>query len=261
MPSLPYSGVTKWGYSLLTLVAVVFGVAAVKTSAQTQSLPPIKVESREVTVPVYVIQVTKDPKGKVVYPNGEMALVWLQHSREITGLSSKSLHIFEDGVEQKIQHLSVEKEMGWGVHDNIGRHLEYSCTPRGIWVGPDITQASSEVNDKRVHAYFLTYIPPPSPRDSCHRITVKVDRKHATIFAPGQYCNTKDPLSDPLKDTELGNRMLDFAKSKQDISLPFSLQVSSFRNSFDNHRINVSADIPADLLKRRWEGIQLRTSC
>jgi hypothetical protein len=59
------------------------------------------------------------------------------HSKEITGLSARAFHLFEDGVEQKIQHFSLEKGDEWVVRDNVAQHLEFSCTPKGIWGGSD----------------------------------------------------------------------------------------------------------------------------
>ena len=111
---------------------------AATSSAQTATPPLIKVESHEVVLPIEVIRETKST-GVVAGPNGEAQLGRVLHSKEVTGLSPKSVHIFEDGVEQKIQHFSMEKDVGWVVRDNIGSRLDYSCTPRGVWVGPNVT--------------------------------------------------------------------------------------------------------------------------
>jgi hypothetical protein len=225
--------------------------------AQTDSSPLIKVESHEVVLPFEVMRETKDPKGKRTNLNGEVDYhVWLLHSQEITGLTSKSVHIFEDGVEQSIQHLSFEKMISWEVFDNVGRHLEYSCTPSGIWTGPDITQQNIELLDEsKIHTYLLTYIPPATPLGSCHRISVTVDKKHATVFAPDKYCNTKDPLSDPLKDTDFGNRLVKYINSGETDTLPITIQVTPASG-----RANVSLALPANLLQRNWDGILLHTS-
>jgi hypothetical protein len=117
------------------------------SSAQTDSAPPIKVESHEVVVPVEMIQETKDPKGIMSDANGNLRAVWILRSNEITNLPPKSVHIFEDGVEQRIRHFSFEKLHAWGVGDNIGRHQEYSCTPRGLWGGPNVMQSNFYFDD------------------------------------------------------------------------------------------------------------------
>ena len=242
---------------LLTFGGIVLGAASPSASAQSDTSPLIKVESHEVVLPIRVIR-EKKSTGAVVGPNGEAQLGWVLHTNEVTGLSEKSLHIFDDGVESKIQHFSVEKAEGWEVRDNSTHHLDYSCTPRGIWVGSDVTNTIT-INDSRFHTYLVTYVPPPSPGGSCHRISIKVDRRHSIVFTPSQYCSTKDPLSDPLKQTELGNRLLAYADSTESGDLPLSLQTVPFGPSHAA-LVSLSAHLPADLLKRHWEGIHLVTS-
>jgi hypothetical protein len=237
----------------------VFGVTASLSSAQTQTTP-IQIESREVVLPVEVMEERKDPKGLLIAPDGTMQHVYISHSSEIAGLSSKSFHIFEDGVEQEIRHFSVESLHLWEASDNFGEHDEYSCTPKGIWGGSD--RKKIEVDESlRVHTYLITYVPPSSPEGSCHRVALKVDHRHATIFAPSQYCNTKDPLSDPLNGSDLGNRLLDNSVPTLSNALPLSVQVTPFAGpSVDSRRINISAQIPASSLRRNWNGIHLNTS-
>jgi len=236
------------------------GVTATICSAQAVQEPTIRVETREVVLPVQVVQERKDPKGLLTGLNGEVLHVYIVHSREIAGLSAKSFRIFEDGVEQRIQHFSVEKDYLWVAQDNVAQHMEYSCTPNGIWGGSD--RKKIEVDESlRMHTYLLTYVPPSSPEGTCHRVALKVDHRHATIFAPNQYCNTKDPLSDPLNGADLGNALLNNANSLATGTLPLSVQVSPFAGSSgDSHRINISAQIPANLLRRNWDGSHLRTS-
>jgi hypothetical protein len=241
----------------LTLGGIIFATAGGISSAQTNSPAVIKVESPEVVLPIEVIRQTKDT-GAVVAPDGESRLCWVIHSNEVIGLSPKSVHVFDDGVEMPIQHFSVEKQDGWEVRDNIGHRLAYSCTPRGIWVGQNITRGT--VNDSRIHIYLVTYIPPPSPTGSCHRISIKVDRRHSAVFAPSQYCNTRDPLSDPLKDTELGNKLIGNANSNPMGGLPLSVEVSSVAALTGVVRVNLSAELPANLLERHWDGFHLVTS-
>jgi hypothetical protein len=244
--------------AIFALSGIIVGTECGVCWAQTGSSPRIKVESPEVVLPIKVIRETKST-GAVEGSNGEPQLGWVLHSTEVTGLSAKSVHIFDDGVETKIQHFSVEKVAGWEVRDNVSRHFDYSCTPRSIWAGPDIMDKST-FDDSRLHTYLVTYVPRPSPMGSCHQIAVKVDHKHTTIFAPNQYCNTKNPLSDPLKDTELGNRLMAYANSTQGGSLSLSLQVVPFAASADTARINLSAEMPAKLLNRHWDGIHLIAS-
>jgi hypothetical protein len=241
----------------LVVTAALLVMPAVRTSAQTQSPSPIKVESNEVVLPIQVIRETRSTGG-VVGPNGEPRLGWVLHSNEVSGLSAKSVHVFDDGVETTIQHFSVETGGGWEIRDNIGHHVAYSCTPRGVWVGPDIQKG--KVNDSRIHTYLITYVPPPSPIGSCHRISIEVDRRHTTVYGPSQYCNTEDPLSDPFKDTELGNKLVAIANSSRGDDIPLSVEISVFAGRSGAGRVNLSAEMPANLLARRWDGIHLVTS-
>ncbi len=240
----------------LGFLAGTFGTVC---SAQTEQAPTLRVETREVVLPVEVVEERKDPKGLLTAPNGEAEHVYIMYSRDIAGLSANSFRIFEDGKQQRVQHFSIEKDHLWVAKDNVSQHLEYSCTPTGIWGGSDIKEI--RIN-KGVGArtYLLTYVPPPSPKGTCHRITLKVDRKHATIFAPDQYCNTKDPLSDPLSGADLGNRLLEYANSPQSGTLPLAVQFTPFSGSSGAYRVNISAEITASLLNRKWEGNRLRTS-
>jgi hypothetical protein len=228
-------------------------------SAQSAEMPTIRVETREVVLPLIVIKEEKDPKGLLLGPAGERVPVWIFRSEEITGLSPKSIHIFEDGAEQKIAHLSVEPLPDWLVSDNVAQHLEYSRTPRGIWRGSDKKDIGVG-SYPRLHTYLLTYVPPLSTSGVCHRVEIKVDRKHATIFAPEQYCNTKDPLSDPLNGTDLGNKLARHAKSLESDGLPLNVRLTAFQNSSGAYRVDLSAGMTAHLLNRKWEENRLRTS-
>jgi hypothetical protein len=247
---------------LVVLVAASGSFTSATTAiclAQATEQPTIRVETREVVLPVEVIEARKDPKGLIVDRDGTHHHIYMLHSQEVTGLSAKSFHVFEDGAEQRIAHLSVEKLYEWLARDNVGQHVEYSCTPTGVWGGPD-TKKIEYYDESRIHTYLLTYVPPSSPIGTCHHVTLQVDHRHATIFAPDQYCNTANPLSDPVKGTDLGERLLEFANSQQAGALPLAVQLSSFSNTTSAYRVNVSAEIPADLLERKWEGNNLRTS-
>jgi len=235
------------------------GAATATCSAQTVEAPTIRIETREVVLPVQVIEEKKDPKGLLIGPDGNELHVYLLHSREVSGLSATSFHIFEDGVEQAIKHFSLEKDHMWLAQDNMGQHDEYSCTPKGIWTGSD--KQNIPVDESlTLHTYLLSYTPPSSPVDSCHRITIKVKDKHAKVYAPDQYCNTKDPLSDPLNGATLGERLLENASSGERGTLPLTFQLIPFGNFSGSYRVHISVAIPANLLERKWEGMHLNTS-
>src|SRR3974390_2082471 len=102
----------------LALAGIIIAIGCGISSAQTDNPAVIKVESREVILPIEVVQ-EKKSTGVVPGPDGRAQLGWVLHFKEIAGLSAKSVHIFDDGVEVKIQHFSVEKEEGWIVRDNV----------------------------------------------------------------------------------------------------------------------------------------------
>ena len=229
-------------------------------SAQTAAPPTIRIEAREVIFPVRVIKERKDPKGLLLGPNREAVPVWLYHTEEVTGLSAKSFRLYEDGVEQRIRHFSVEEGHGWLVKDNVGEHIEYAWTPTGIWSGSDEKEVSQSLPARSFHTYLVSYIPPRSPAGSCHRIALKVAKRNAKIFAPDQYCNTKNPLSDPLNERAAGDTLLEYANSQRPSSIPLALQLGMFSGSSDASRLDVSVGIPPELLKREWRANQLVVS-
>jgi hypothetical protein len=90
------------------------------SSAQGAGPFDIRVEAREVVVPVYVdnknLHCFFEPHGKAVHrahptPNLPMDL-------EISGLAASDFHIFEDGAEQQVRSLSVEPLRLWGIDDS-----------------------------------------------------------------------------------------------------------------------------------------------
>lgn len=248
---------------LVGSIGLFTGGTATLCSAQATQFPPIRSEPREVVLPVFVVQEREDPKGLLLGPNGEHLHVWIHHVQEVTGLSAKSLAVFEDGVEQRIQHFSVEPQGVWHVKDNIGEHAEDSWTPSGIWSSTDLRRTPECPGTwywRAFHTYLITYVPPRSPAGSCHRIEVKVAKKHSRVFAPDQYCNQKDPLSDPLNGTPVGNKLLEYANSGGANSIPLAAQLSAFPGNFGRARVDVSAEIPPNLLKHEWKGTQFLIS-
>jgi len=268
--------------TLLATVAFLAEAGALLCSAQTTKPPTIRVETREVVFPVLVLKERKGPKGLLVEPNGEEFYAWTYKTQEVAGLTAKSFRVFEDGLEQKIQHFSVEGSGHWLVKDNVDEYTEHSWTPTGIWSGsykkitrevkrwisryntdsstPTVVCCGSGIKQilpyrpRRSHVYLISYVPPDSPAGSCHQVEVKVAKRHAKVFAPDQYCNTKNPLSDPLNGRDVGNALLEYAKSQRPDSIPLALQLAAFLGPSGASRINVSVEIPPGLLLREWKG-------
>jgi len=229
-------------------------------AAQDTAPSAIRVETREVVLPVHVIKERKDPKGLLLGPNGQGFHAWIYHTEEVVGLSSKSFRVFEDGVEQQVQHFSIEEINVWNVTDNVGEHVEHAWTPSGIWSTGDERHILQSERSKKPETYLVSYVPGRSPAGSCHRITLRVANKHSKLFAPDQYCNTKNPLSDPIDGKDVGAGLLEYANSQQLSSIPLALQLTSFSGRSGASRINVSVEMPANLLKREWKANHLLLS-
>ncbi|HEV2398594.1 MAG TPA: hypothetical protein VGS27_16740, partial [Candidatus Sulfotelmatobacter sp.] len=56
----------------------------------------------------------------------------------IHGLGAKDFHVFEDGVEQKIDSVRYEQEALFTARDNFGLHAEWSHTPQAKWSTIDL---------------------------------------------------------------------------------------------------------------------------
>jgi hypothetical protein len=239
------------------LPTIVFGLAPSIAAAQIAFPNAIRVEAPEVVVTVVVLD--RSHFRMDAYHTFE------ELDEEITDLAASDFHVFQDGVEQRIQSVSMEQPRVWDVQDNISHHLEESFTPRGIWSSPDLRpQPSLGSSFSPRGIYLVSYVPPPSPEGVCHQIKVKVKRRHATVYARQEYCSTKHPLSDPLNGTTLGKQMENFALSSATDSktgaFPVSVQAASlFGNSTEN-RVDVASEFPASAIKREWHGVNLRAS-
>jgi hypothetical protein len=89
----------------------------------------IRVETREVVVPVYVdyTKLLEDKRypapernstGKPLGPNPEIPM-----DLDFSGLAASDFHISEDGADQRIKDLSIEPLRFWGIHDDGGAAL------------------------------------------------------------------------------------------------------------------------------------------
>ncbi len=243
---------------LLLLGGTILSSGAPVCLAQSEGPSAIRIETREVVVPVFVVD--KSDVQKIDMPWQFGSSHYREQDKEITGLQAKDFHVFEDGVEQPIQNVAVELPRVWNVGDNVSRHIESSCTPRGIWASPDL---SSQLGSTLwlLHVYLVSYVPPPAtPEGSCHQIKVKVDRRNATVYARDEYCKTKNELYDQVDGTKLGERMEDYAGSGKLGKFPVSVQVGSMFGNSDAHRVEVAAEFPSNSLMRRWNGSKLEAT-
>jgi len=245
---------------LLLLVGTVLSTEASVSLAQSEGPSAIRVESREVVVPVFVVD--KSDVQNLALPGQFGTPHYKEWDKEITGLSAKDFHVFEDGVEQQIQNVAVELPRVWEVHDSVSHHLESSCTPRGIWASPDLSPKMHLGSSLwLVHVYLVSYVPPPSSLEgSCHRIKVKVDHRNATVYARDEYCKRNNALYDQVDGTKLGERMEDYADSAKRGKFPVSVQVGSFFGNSDAGRVNVAVEFPSNALGRVWNDVKLEAT-
>ena len=98
----------------------------------------------------------------------------------IHGLTARNFHLFQNGVEQKIQSVVVQQ---WSllVRDNLTWHYEFSFTLAGKWSTPDLGTLGFYPNG-RDPLYLLAYVPPRSKLGTCQKIQVQVTRPHTKVL-------------------------------------------------------------------------------
>jgi hypothetical protein len=225
----------------LTVGLLLCGTLLCRTEpvARAQQGPPIRVESREVLVPVFV------------YDKKRMNFTSSWKDFEILDLTLKDFHLFEDGTEQKIQNATIQSWLAYArVSDNFGSHNEYSDTPSGKWRSPDLGPFWSL--PFKVHFYLIAYVPPPSAEASCHQIEVRVDRRNSLVYSRDSYCNTARSTSDPLNGTKFAHQMESDGASGQSGKIPLFLQTSFFYTDDDTARVDIALEFPWDSLEREW---------
>ena len=218
------------GAGFLALSTLSLSAQSNSPSVQSDASFEIRLDAREVTVPVEV----EDYRFE-----------------KINGLTVKDFRIYEDGVKQTIWNLSAELIHFMNVPDNLGRHIENSITPKGMWAGPDSGLGKPPGFIKYAfHGggyrwwYMISYVPPPSTEGSCHQIKVAVDRRESTVYARSEYCNTKHSPSDPLKGTKVGEQIEVYASSAQGGKLPISVQAAATFKSAGVSRVSIAVEIP-----------------
>jgi hypothetical protein len=239
----------------LLLAGATFSALPSILIAQTEGLPSIRVEAQEVVIPAFVLDKTHSKRE--VDPYGKETL--MEMDTEITGLSAKDFHVFEDGVEQRVESVAVEPEPVRAVADNVSRHEEYSCTPRGIWACSDVEELKT--GPAGLHMYLISYVPAPSTEGSCHRIKVKVHHNpRATVYARDQYCSVNNFSFDSLNGSKLGKQLEEVADSEKSVKLPLSVQAGSFRGNREANRVAIAVEFPWRALERESDGCFLHAS-
>jgi hypothetical protein len=224
---------------------------------------PIRVQTNEVLVPVFVLDKERDRVQKQ-HPEklhrailaGDAQLVdKIEEEIVIRDLTATDFRVFDDGKEQAIHNVTYERSLYWDVRDDIGHHTEYLGPGGGKW--STVEWPPNFIGDLAAPHYLIAYALPESPQGSCHNVSVRVNRPNALIAARSEYCNTHHSLSDPLNGTKLGQQLESDLASPKDNSVTISLVAIALYSTSDTARVHISLDWPWKSLKgkTRTKGI------
>lgn len=228
---------------LLGYLAPLANVPASK--AQRASARPIRVESQQVLVPVFVWDERRWNGVLRTNPTDLNAY----HDIPIGGLSSKDFRIYEDGHEQTIDRVTPEEPAFRPVRDTDGQHYEY-VTTGGRWIYPDIPVSEKVFKAMTWPTYTIAYTPPTSAEGSCHQLSVKiVNHPDAAAFVRGNYCKAIAAAVDPLNGTKFGQQMENELISRSNGGIELSLTgVTSFLDA-DGARVHIAIEFDAKKLR------------
>ena len=181
----------------------------------------------------------------------------------VHGLGVSDFHLFEDGIEQKIESVRYEREPIVSVRDNSVRdnlrfHVEWSYTPRGKWSTIDLGTTEWGPAPAK-YFYRLAYVP-SKPEGKCHKIKVNVDRHFAVVYAEDQYCYTTNLATDPLDGTRFGRQMETDLNSKKKAIIPLSAQASFVYTNLQSGRVDVVLEFPWNRIEHHFLRANLVTS-
>ncbi len=169
-----------------------------------------------------------------------------QH-RVIHGLTAKDFHVFEDGVEQRIDSVQYELEPLFSARDNRGLHVEWSHTPQAKWSTIDLgTQWGAA---PLLYFYRVGYVPTRPESGKCRKVKVTVDQPHAAVYADDHYCYLSNPATDPLHGTKFGLQMERDLDSHKRAWIPLSVRAGFFYTNSQTARVDIVLGFPWSLLK------------
>jgi hypothetical protein len=245
---------------------------AAPTWAQTDDPFSIRVESNLV-----VVQVSVYDKGRMHQETSALRQCWAANDLTfnrvrpsepylpkacyefgIKGLGIGDFHVFEDGIERKIESASFVPWPIAGARDDLGFHNEWSYTPRGKWSSADLK--SLRDSTMRLDFYQISYIPLKPEEGKCHKIQVTVDRPNAVVFARDQYCYTEHPVTDPLNGTGFGKQLETDLDSDERAKIALALQATFFYTASQVARVDIVLEFPWDHLEHEWFGLDLHAN-
>lgn len=241
---------------LLWLIGITLCFLLPTTHAQTASPKPIYVETREVFVPVLVLDKTRIVYLQQMDP-AEYADQVAENSLDfeivaVRDLLAKDFQLFVDGQEQKIQSVTPEFQLARPVKDSVGLSENFVGAGGGIWVAPGITSdiaGFTVLNVPDWPGYLIAYVPQGVPDGDCHHISVKIDRPDSLVFGRTEYCNA----ADPLKGTDLGKQMQSDLTSGKKGKIGLSLAAVDFFTNTQAARVQISVDFSPNLIFRTGE--------
>jgi hypothetical protein len=169
------------------------------------------------------------------------------HYMVVHGLSVKDFHVFEDGVEQKIDGVQYEQEALFTARDNLGFHGEWSHTPRAKWSTIDLGIRWEPA--PLLYFYRVGYVPTRPESGKCRKVKVKVDQPHTAVYANDHYCYLSNPATDPLRGTKFGLQMERDLDSHKKAWIPLSAQAGFFYTNSQMARVDIALGFPWGELK------------
>lgn len=281
---------------LLLLAAIALGFGC--TGVRAQDAYSIRVEPHQVVVPAFVfvkeIMKTLSQKERDCTLANAETFYKIRLSdpykpadcdqATMRDLTQGDFHVLEDGVEQKIQDVALQRVPIVNVRDSDGWHVEFSATPIGRWstndLGPLLVPGDSGTSDgtgwrpgfSNVHSsssndlirylpgdagyfYRIAYVPPSSQEGSCHKVQVETTRPNAVVFARSEYCNVRHAPSDPLQGTKLGDLLLSDASSgkKGDMQAWMRMQTATFLTAAHGGRVDIALTFPWTRFRHEWK--------
>jgi hypothetical protein len=239
-----------WALLLLLLSCV-----SMCTAPAAIAQDPIRVETKEVLVPVFVIDKTRyqdlrrDPRNlfKAVVSGDMRSEESIVERIGIPELTATDLRLYEDGQLQTVDNVSRQPMVHRGIRDNQGFHSEYIGTGGGKWSSRE--WPPEVIADILPPQYLIEYAPPESPEGSCHKIKIEVNRRKVIVVARGEYCSAKHPASDPLQGTPLGIQMESYLASAVDSNIGVTLTAIPLYDDKNTIRIQIALDWPWKSLK------------
>jgi hypothetical protein len=237
------------GKPLIRALLICATLATTSATAVAQDL--IRVESNEVLVPALVVDEVRlhELQGNgtrywAAIRGGNLLLAQkIVDDIAILDLSASDFRIFEDGQPQVIRNISRRRSLIRDVRDNKGLHTEYIGPGGGKWSTREWLPGS--VSSVLPAHYLIAYTPPESPVGSCHKIKIRVNRRHALILARGEYCNFEHLTSDPLRATTLGEQMEGKFALANVTKEHVSLTAVPLYNNGNDSRIHIALDWPS----------------